>query len=140
MTLRRTSAGWVDDARSCITCLAPAPAEPHQRELPERAAELRNEAKAYERLAKERRARADAIDAEIKAAVAPAFLCHACRTHLHDHELATGWMTGRHDASDADFIKRTRKYVKAEAHQPGPGGACLVCQPGRHRHQEEVTA
>ena len=136
--IRRTASGWVDTERHCVTCAVPAPATEAQHGWPERVAELRAEATAYARLSKERAAKADALDAEIMAAPTPAFLCAGCRAHLHDHELAVGWAGGRHDRSDADFIKRTRKWIKDEAHQPGATGACLICQPGS-THRAKVT-
>lgn len=139
MSLRRLATGWVDTERSCALpeCGAPAPVEPHQRAWPAQVEDLRNQARAYARLAAAKNLEADALEAEIRGATTPAWLCLPHREHLHDPLLRTAWGGGRHDAADTATIERTVDYLHDPSHQPGLGGACAVCRPGA-RHREEV--
>jgi hypothetical protein len=82
MSLVRVGGQVLDDERHCVACPTPAVAEPYQTTLPGRVDELRRKAEAYERLAKEARAEADALSAEIDTAEPHAFLCGGCKARL----------------------------------------------------------
>jgi hypothetical protein len=84
MTLARRGGQLVDTERSCIVpdCPAHAPVEPYQAELPAKVDELRRKAEAYERLAKEARAEAEAIQAELELAKPYSYLCGAHKALL----------------------------------------------------------
>jgi hypothetical protein len=80
--LVRAGGQLVDDERCCIACYAPAPAEPYQTTLPGKVAELRAKARAYARLAEEKAAEADKLQAEIESARPHAYLCGAHKAQL----------------------------------------------------------
>jgi hypothetical protein len=84
VSLVRVGGQLVDDARTCVVpdCGAHAAAESYQVELPAQADELRRRAEAFERLAKEARAEAEAIGAEIETAQPRAFICGGHRDRL----------------------------------------------------------
>jgi hypothetical protein len=84
VTLIRLTGQLLDDERSCVVdgCDSLAAAEPYQVELPEREAELRRKAEAYERLATEARDQAEAVRAEIDGAKPRPFLCGGHRQQL----------------------------------------------------------
>jgi hypothetical protein len=92
VTLIRLAGPLLDDERTCVVpdCGSHAPVEPFQVELPEREAELRRKAEAFERLAREARDEADAIGAEIEAAEPRPYLCGG---HLRQmpREVRTRW-------------------------------------------------
>jgi hypothetical protein len=77
VSLVRIGGQLVDDERTCVVpgCDSHAPVEPYQAELPAKADELHRKAETYERLAKEARAEAEALSAEIETAQPHAFLC-----------------------------------------------------------------
>jgi hypothetical protein len=122
VSLVKAGGQLVDDERSCIACDAPAVAEPYQATLPAKVEELRRQAKAFARLADEKRAEADALQAEIESATPHAFLCGGCKARL-PHESRGPWaptgawsvglpMGGRcadapGSAAEADTISRT---------------------------------
>jgi hypothetical protein len=82
VSLVRVGGQPLDDERSCVACDTFAVAEPYQTTLPGKVDELRRKAEAYERLAKEARAEADALEAAIETAEPHAFLCGGCRSRL----------------------------------------------------------
>ena len=90
MSLRRLGGQVLDDERSCVACDAPAVAEPYQTTLPGKVAELRTQARAYARLAEEKAAEADALQAQIDAAQPHAYLCGGCKSRL-PHQMRGPW-------------------------------------------------
>jgi hypothetical protein len=82
MSLVRVGGQLLDDERSCVACDTFAVVEEFQTTLPGKADELRRKAAAYERLAQEARAEAEALEAEIETAEPHAFLCGGCRSRL----------------------------------------------------------
>jgi hypothetical protein len=84
MTLVRIGGQLVDDERSCVVpeCSSAAAAEPYQTTLPAKLADLRSQAKAYARLAAAKALEADALEADIDAAEAHAYICGGHRSRL----------------------------------------------------------
>jgi hypothetical protein len=84
LSIVRLTGQLLDDERTCVVDGRDslASVEPYQVELPEREAELRRKAEAYERLAKEARDEADAIRAEIESAQSHAYICGGHRSRL----------------------------------------------------------
>lgn len=68
MIVRIGGGQLVDDERSCVACDTYAVAEPYQTTLPSKVDDLRAQARAYARLAEEKTAEADALEAEIETA------------------------------------------------------------------------
>jgi hypothetical protein len=140
VSLVRAGGQLVDDARTCVVpdCGAHAAAEPYQVELPAKADELRRKAEVYERLAKQARAEAEALGAEIETAQPRAFICGGHRERL-PKVLVGPWapvgawylglpMGGRLSAkpgsqAEADTIART--LAALYANQPEPASAGL---------------
>jgi hypothetical protein len=90
MTLVRLDGQLLDDERSCVACDAPAVAESYQTALPGKVEELRTQARAYARLAEEKAAEADALQAEIDGARPHAYLCGGCKSRL-PHQMRGPW-------------------------------------------------
>jgi hypothetical protein len=82
VSLVRVGGQLLDDERHCVACDSFAVAESYQTTLPGKVDELRRKAEAYERLAKEARAEAEALEAEIETAEPHAYLCGGCRSRL----------------------------------------------------------
>jgi hypothetical protein len=85
MSLRGVGGQVLDDERHCIVCAAHAVAEPYQTTLPGKVADLRAQAQAYARLAEEKAAEADALQAEIETAQPHAYICGPHKALLPAH-------------------------------------------------------
>jgi hypothetical protein len=92
VTLIRLAGQLLDDERTCVVpdCGAHTPVEPFQVELPAKADELRRKAEAFERLAREARDEAEAINAQIEAAEPRPFICGGHRARL-PREVVSRW-------------------------------------------------
>jgi hypothetical protein len=82
VSLIRIGGQLLDDERSCVACDTFAVAEPYQTTLPGKVDELRRKAEAYERLAKEAQAEAEALQADLELATPYPFICGGCRSRL----------------------------------------------------------
>jgi hypothetical protein len=129
VTLTRLGGQLLDDERTCVACETPAVAEDFQTTLPAKVEELRVQARAYARLAAERAAEADALQAEIEAAQPHAYICGAHKALLPPQlrgrwQPVGAWSTGMpmggraHDKpgspSEADTIARTLAALEPE--------------------------
>jgi hypothetical protein len=68
LTLVRRGGQLLDDERHCVACPTLAVAEEHQTVLPGKVQDLRAQARAFARLAEEKAAEADALEAKIESA------------------------------------------------------------------------
>jgi hypothetical protein len=94
MIVRIGGGQLVDDERSCVACDTYAVAEPYQTTLPSKVDDLRAQARAYARLAEEKTAEADALEAEIETAQPHAFICGGCKSRLPKDAVALWQPTG----------------------------------------------
>jgi hypothetical protein len=139
VTLVRRAGEVLDDERHCVACDTYAVAEQFQTTLPGRVDDLRAQARAFARLAEEKTAEADALEAEIDTAEPHAFLCGGCKAAL-PRELRGPWspvgawstgmpMGGRlADApgsrTEAEIVARTRHALEIKHYyEPAPAGA-----------------
>ena len=129
---------------TCVACTLPPPLVPY--EMVRNASRLREQAEHYARLTSDAKRQADeadaAVEAERKRREAYPWLCPAHREHMHDPVLRQrwggGWLGRPTGSPEADMATaQVRAYVEDPDHQPGGGGACMVCRPGT-THREEV--
>jgi hypothetical protein len=129
VTLTRLGGQLLDDERACIACDAPAVAEDYQTTEPGRVEELRTQARAFARLAAEKAAEADALEAEVESAQPHAYLCGGCKQRLPAQlrgrwQPVGAWSTGMPmggrasdkpgSPSEADTIARTLAALNPE--------------------------
>jgi hypothetical protein len=139
VTLVRVGGQLLDDERSCVACDAHAVAESYQTVLPGRVDDLRAQARAFARLAEEKAAEADRLEAEIESAQPHAYLCGSCKALL-PAQLCGPWsptgawsvglpMGGRlaepsGSRAEAEIVARTRHVLEIQHyHEPEPAGA-----------------
>jgi hypothetical protein len=129
---------------TCVACTLAAPGVPD--ELLRNMARLRAQAEHYAALARDAKRQADeaevASEAERERRDGHPWVCDAHREHLHDPVLRQrwvgGWLGHPKGSLQADMaIAQVRAYIADPDHQPGIGGACMVCRPGT-RHREEA--
>jgi hypothetical protein len=120
VSLVRIGGQLVDDERTCVVpgCDSRAPVEPYQAELPAKADELHRKAETYERLAKEARAEAEALSAEIETAQPHAFLCGGHKALLPP-QLGGRAADEPGSQGETDTVAMT---LAALYHEPAPAG------------------
>jgi hypothetical protein len=134
VTLTRRAGQLLDDERTCVVpdCGAHAPVEPYQVELPARADELRRKAEAFERLAKEARAEAEAIRAEIETAQPRPFICGGHRKRL-PREVVSRWEPVPSPIAEVPAGGRLVVEPGAEAEAIAQALAALEANPPHYR-------